>query len=51
VKPSPLQLELGFSLKGEPRPQLGPLRWPRLGFGYRFAGQFSGWRIVIGAPF
>jgi hypothetical protein len=51
VKPSPLQLELGFSLNGEPRPQLGPLRWPRLGFGYRFAGQFSGWRIVIGAPF
>lgn len=51
VKPSPVQLELGFTLNGEPRPQLGPLRWPRLGFGYRFAGEFSGWRIVIGAPF
>jgi hypothetical protein len=51
VKPSPVQLELGFSLNGEPRPQLGWLRWPRLGLGYRFAGEFSGWRIVIGAPF
>jgi hypothetical protein len=51
MRPSPVQLELGFSLNGEPRPKLGPLRWPRLGVGYRFAGEFSGWRIVIGAPF
>lgn len=51
VKPSALQLETGITFNGDPRPKLGPLRWPRLGFGYRFAGDFSGWRIVIGAPF
>jgi hypothetical protein len=51
VKPSALQLEAGITFNGDPRPRLGPLRWPRLGFGYRFAGDFSGWRIVIGAPF
>ncbi len=50
-RPSPVQLEVGLTLNIEPRPQLGPLRWPRLGFGYRFAGDFSGWRIVVGAPF
>jgi len=51
VKPSSLQLELGFTLNADPRPQLRWLNWPRLGIGYRFAGDFSGWRIVIGAPF
>jgi hypothetical protein len=50
-RPSPVQLEVGLTLNIEPRAQLGPLRWPRLGFGYRFAGDFSGWRIVVGAPF
>jgi hypothetical protein len=51
VKPAVVQLETGFTLNGDPRPQIGRVRWPRLGFGYRFAGDFSGWRIVIGAPF
>ena len=51
VKPSVVQLEAGVTLNGDPRPQIGSWRWPRLGFGYRFAGEFSGWRIVIGAPF
>lgn len=51
VKPSVVQLEAGITLNGDPRPQIGSWRWPRLGFGYRFAGEFSGWRIVIGAPF
>jgi hypothetical protein len=48
---SMVQLELGLTLNTEPRPRIGRWRWPRLGFGYRVAGGFSGWRIVIGAPF
>ncbi|MDQ2640761.1 MAG: hypothetical protein M3Y79_09315 [Pseudomonadota bacterium] len=48
---SVVQLELGFTLNAEPRPRISRWRWPRLGFGYRVAGDFSGWRIVIGAPF
>jgi hypothetical protein len=48
---SVVQLELGFTLNTEPRPRIGRWRWPRLGFGYRAAGEFSGWRIVVGAPF
>lgn len=51
VKPSVVQFEVGMTFNGKPRPKLGPLNWPRLGVGYRFAGQFSGWHIVLGAPF
>jgi hypothetical protein len=51
VKPSVVQLEAGVTFNGDPRPQIWSWRWPRLGFGYRVAGEFSGWRIVIGAPF
>lgn len=48
---SVVQLELGVTVNTEPRPRIGRWRWPRLGFGYRVAGEFSGWRIVVGAPF
>jgi hypothetical protein len=48
---SMMQLELGVTFNTEPRPRIGRWRWPRLGFGYRLAGDFSGWRIVFGAPF
>ncbi len=51
VKPSVVQLEAGITFNADPRPQLGFLHWPRLGIGYRFAGDFSGWHIVLGAPF
>jgi hypothetical protein len=51
VKPSVVQFEMGMTFNGQPRPKIGPLNWPRLGIGYRFAGQFSGWHIVLGAPF
>lgn len=51
VKPSVLQFEAGITFNGKPRPKLGSMNWPRLGVGYRFAGQFSGWHIVLGAPF
>ena len=46
-----VQLELGFTLNTDPRLRLGRWRLPGLGFGYRIAGSFSGWRIVVGAPF
>ncbi len=46
-----MQMELGVTFNTEPRPRIGKWRWPRLGFGYRMAGDFSGWRIVFGAPF
>jgi hypothetical protein len=46
-----MQIELGFTLNTEPRPRIGSWRWPRLGFGYRLAGDLSGWRLVVGAPF
>lgn len=48
---SVVQLELGVTFNTDPRPSIGRWRWPRLGFGYRMAGDLSGWRIVIGAPF
>lgn len=48
---SVMQVELGLTFNAEPRPRIGSWRWPRLGFGYRMAGDFSGWRIVFGAPF
>ncbi len=50
-KQSVVQAEAGITLNTDPRFEVGPVRWPRLGFGYRYAGDFSGWRIVIGAPF
>lgn len=48
---SMMQVELGLTFNTEPRPRVGAWRWPRLGVGYRMAGDFSGWRIVFGAPF
>jgi len=46
-----MQMELGVTVNAEPRPRIGSWRWPRLGLGYRMAGDFSGWRLVVGAPF
>jgi hypothetical protein len=48
---SMVQLELGVTFNAEPRPRIWKWQLPRLGFGYRVAGDFSGWRIVVGAPF
>lgn len=48
---STMQLELGVTFNTDPRPRIARWRWPRVGFGYRMAGDFSGWRIVVGAPF
>ncbi len=47
----PLQMELGVTFATRPRLKIWKWDAPRLGFGYRFAGDLSAWRLVIGAPF
>ena len=51
VDQEPLQAEIGFTFST--RPPFKIWRWdaPRLGFGYRFAGELSAWHFLIGAPF
>ena len=46
----PLQAEIGVMLGLVPMPEIRGIRLPRLGLSYRFAGDYSGWRFVIGAP-
>ena len=43
-----LVLETGLMLRLRPMPTLWGFTAPRLGFSYRFAGEFSGFRFVIG---
>ena len=47
----PLQGEFGITFST--RPPFKIWRWdaPRLGFGYRLAGELSAWHFLIGAPF
>ncbi len=47
----PLQVEFGVTFGT--RPPFKLWRWdaPRLGFGYRLAGELSAWHFLIGAPF
>jgi hypothetical protein len=47
----PLQFEIGAMLAPQPQWRIWRVRMPRLGVGYRFAGNLSGWRVVLGAPF
>ena len=47
----PMQAEFGFTFSSRPRCRLWRFDAPRLGFGYRLAGELSAWRLVIGAPF
>jgi hypothetical protein len=47
----PIQAEFGFTLATRPRYKIWRFDAPRLGFGYRLAGELSAWRFVIGAPF
>lgn len=47
----PMQAEFGFTFSTRPRYRLWRFDAPRLGFGYRLAGELSAWRFVIGAPF
>jgi hypothetical protein len=41
-------LETGLMLRLRPMPTIWGFTAPRLGFSYRFAGEFSGFRFVIG---
>lgn len=47
----PIQAEFGFTLSTRPRIKVWRFDAPRLGFGYRLAGELSAWRFVIGVPF
>jgi hypothetical protein len=47
----PIQAEIGFTLATRPRFRIWLWDAPRLGFGYRLAGELSAWRFVIGSPF
>jgi hypothetical protein len=47
----PLQAEFGFTFSTRPRYRIWRFDAPRLGFGYRLAGELSAWRFVIGVPF
>jgi hypothetical protein len=47
----PVQAEFGFTFATRARIKIWRFDAPRLGFGYRFAGDLSGWRFVIGEPF
>jgi len=46
-----VQFEAGLTIGLNPMPKLFGYDLPRLGIGYRLAGDFPGWRLVIGAPF
>ena len=48
---APLQAEFGFTFATRPRVKVWRFDVPRLGFGYRLAGELSAWRFVIGVPF
>jgi hypothetical protein len=47
----PIQAEFGFTFATRPRYRVWKFNFPRLGFGYRLAGELSAWRFVIGEPF
>ena len=46
-----VQFEAGLTLGLNPMPRLFGFDLPRIGLGYRLAGDFPGWRLVLGAPF
>lgn len=47
----PAQAEFGITVATRPRIKLWRFDAPRIGFGYRLAGDLSGFRIVLGVPF
>jgi hypothetical protein len=47
----PAQAEFGITFASAPRFKIWRFDAPRLGFGYRIAGELSAWRFVIGEPF
>lgn len=48
---APVQAEFGVTFASRPRVKIWKFDAPRLGFGYRLAGELSAWRVVIGVPF
>lgn len=51
VEKAPIQAEFGVTFSTRPRVKVWRFDLPRLGIGYRLAGELSAWRLVIGAPF
>jgi hypothetical protein len=51
AKKTPFQAEFGFTIASKPRVKIWKFDAPRLGLGYRLAGELSAWRFVIGVPF
>jgi len=51
TRASRLQFEPGFMIGALPPWQIHNFQLPRLGIGYRFAGDLSGWHLVISTPF
>lgn len=47
----PLQAEFGFTVSTRPPFKVWRFDVPRLGFGYRLAGELSAWHFLIGVPF
>jgi hypothetical protein len=45
------QFEAGIMLGTRPLFRIWRFDAPRIGLGYRLAGEFSGWRLAIGTPF
>ena len=51
VDEEPAQAEVGLTLATRPRIKIWRFDAPRIGLGYRLAGDLSGFRIVLGMPF
>jgi hypothetical protein len=47
----PMQAEFGVTFSTRPVLKIWRFDAPRLGFGYRLAGELSAWHILIGVPF
>jgi hypothetical protein len=51
ISPRTVQFESGLMLGVNPMWQIWGITLPRIGIGYRVAGDLSGWRLVLGDPF
>jgi hypothetical protein len=51
TRTSRLQVEPGFLIGAAPQWRIYNIELPRLGIGYRFAGDLSGWHLDISTPF
>ena len=51
TRTSRVQVEPGFLIGAAPQWRIHNIELPRLGIGYRFAGDLSGWHLDISTPF